>query len=500
MTDTAVPPDLRTQPSTLSVVLTQRPVSTVPRRRASVADLPFSARLGIAATLGLVGYFGVFGQAVADAAAGSRTVILAITPLLMVLIATGYRRPSRGVGDSESDWIIAAFVGISCFTAIHLLSERMSTLSSLWRLQSLGFVVWFACLLVILFGARHVVHMWKLWVFAVCCATPLPFLLATAALGGSDDAAALLAAGVGAVAVFLASEAAGLRHRLIATAGCFVLAAVVVTFLEAYIGLLTAVVIGAGALPVLSAVMLHRMTRSMSDEPQPSDARLPRLSPVSLAALTVIAIVLAVVNFSSSRQADAPSVPADWTAHAGLTAPEAFPFITRSLGADATLLRYALPGSAAMPAAAVDVMTSPSRAAQDDFAGAVWYPSASPVEYRPAPPSAGLPEGARIVHTNADAAMYGSDQHWYAVTWNWHAGSEYQTVTVIVSQSFDGRDMPPDPAPLSLLDTSVKPALWTTRQQPHVDGEVDQSVLSRADHLTRGLVKSAEATGAPTSD
>ncbi|MGE2726491.1 hypothetical protein [Mycolicibacterium pulveris] len=499
MTDTAVPPDLRTRPVQLSAVSAQPSVLTAPRKHTSIAELPFSARLGIAATLGLIAYFGVFAQAFADAAAGSRAAGLVVTPLLMVLIATGYHRPSRGVGDSESDWIIAAIVGTACFAAIYLLTERMPTLSSLWRLPSLGFVVWFACLLAILFGARHVVRMWKLWVFAACCATPLPFLLGASALGGSDGAVALLAGGVGAVAVFLATETGRLRHRLIATVSCFVLAAVLMTFLDAYLGLLAAVVIGAGVLPVVAVVVSHRITRSTGEVPQPSDARLPRVAPVSLATLTVIAIALAVVNYPASRAPDAPSVAADWTAHAGLAAPDAFPFITRSLGADATLMRYELPGTG-RPAAAVDVMTSPSRAALDDYAGAVWYPSASPVEYRPAPPTAGLPAGARIVHTNADTATYGDDQHWYAVTWNWHAGSVYQTVTVIVSQSFDGRDMPPAPAPLSLLDTSVRPALWTTRQQPHVDGEVDPSVISRADQVTRLLVKSAEVAGAPARD
>lgn len=496
MTDTALPTALKTRSATLSAVSAQPPVSTAPRRRTPLAELSFAARIVLAATLGLIGYFPVFGQAFAEAADGSRTALLVVTPLLMVLIATGYHLPARGVGDAESDWIIAAVVGIASFTAIYLLTERMPTLSSLWRLQSLGFVVWFACLLAILFGARHVVRMWKLWVFAVCCATPLPFLLATAALGGSDDAAAVLAAAAGAVAVYLASETVRLGPRLIATAGCMVLAAITVTSLDAYIGLLGAVIIGAGVLPVLAVVALKRATRTVGDAPDPTAARLPRISPISLAVLTIVALALAVVNYPVARSPEAPSVAADWTAHAGLGAPTAYPFITRSLGADATLMRYPIPGAAGTPAAAVDVMTSPSRAALDDLAGAVWYPSANPVEYRPAPPSADLPAGARIVHSNADTAAYGDDQHWYAVTWDWHTDAAYQRVTVIVSQAFDGRDMPPAPAPLSLLDTSVRPALWTTRQQPHVDGEVDPSVTRRADQLTRQLVKSAEVAEA----
>lgn len=498
MTDTALHTTSRTRTANLRAVSSKPPVIAVSPRHVSVAELPFAARIGIASLLSLIGYSGVFGQAFADAAAGSRAAVLVVAPLLMVLIATGYRRPSQGVGDSESDWIITAFVGLASFTAIYLLTQRMPTLSSLWHLRSLGFVVWFACLLAILFGARHVVRMWKLWVFAACCATPLPFLLTTAALGGSDDAAALLAAGVGAVAVFLASETVRLGRRLIATAGCLVLAAVIVLSLDAYTGLLTAVIVGAGILPVTTVVVLNRATTKIGDDADASAPKLPRLSPMSLAVLTVVAIALAVVNYPAAHTPDVPEAAADWPTRAGLTAPTAFPFITRTLGDDATLVRYALPGAAGKPAAAVDVMSSPNRAALDDLAGAVWYPSASPVEYRPAPPSAGAPPGARIVHSNADTATYGDDQHWYAVTWDWHAAGVYQRVTVIVSQAFDGRDMPPAPAPLSLWDTSVRPALWTTRQQPHVDGEVDPAVIGRADRLTRELVRSAEVVGAPT--
>ncbi|MGV0801837.1 hypothetical protein ABQF26_33000, partial [Mycolicibacterium elephantis] len=149
---------------------------------------------------------------------------------------------------------------------------------------------------------------------------------------------------------------------------------------------------------------------------------------MSLAVLSVVAIALAVVNYPAARTPDVPETAADWATRAGLTAPTAFPFITRTLGDDATLVRYALPGAAGKPAAAVDVMSSPNRAALDDLAGAVWYPSASPVEYRPAPTSAGAPPGARIVHSNADTATYGDDQHWYAVTWDWHAAGAYQRV------------------------------------------------------------------------
>lgn len=499
MTDSALEADPRPNATVLDALPPHIPTLVDSPRRRSVADLSFTARIAVVATLSLVGYAAVFWQAIADAATGSRTAVAVVIPLLMVLISTGYRRPTRGVGDAESDWIIATLVGVGSFAGIFLLAERMPTLSTLWRLQTLGFIVWFACLLMIMFGARHLVRMWTLWVFAVCCLTPLPFLLVTAALGGSDDATALLAAAVGAVAVFLASPAARLRHRLIATAGCLIAAGATVMVLDAHIGLLGAVVLGAGVVPVLAVVLLNVAAKTAVREPGAA-TQFPRCSLLSLVVLTVVAVTLATVNHPDPRLPEAPPVGADWAQRAGLGAATEFSFISPFLGSDAKLVRYELAGSAGRPAAAVDVMTTPSRAALDDFAAAVWYPSARPVEYRPAAPSAGFPSGTRIVHSNADAATYNDDPHWYAITWMWRTDSSYQNVTVIVSQSFDGRTKPPSPQPLSLLDTSVRPVLWTTRQQPHVDGQVDASVTRRAEELARKLVGPAPSTGAPAND
>lgn len=498
MTDTAVHVGLPSVSVTPRPVPRQAPILIDEPRRASDAALPFAARIAIAAVLGLTGYVWVFAQAVVDAQLGSRTAITMIAPLLMVLIVTGYRTPMRGVGDAESDWIIALLLGIACFTCIHLLSRRMPTLSALWHLQSLGFVVWFACLSIVLLGARHVVRMWKLWVFGVCCSTPLPFVLAAAVLGGSDDVAAVLTAVVGAAAVFLALEPARLPHRLIATVCCFAVSASTVLVLDAHTGPFAAVIVGAGVLPVLTVVLLYNVIPVK--EPRRRAARLPRCSPMSLAALTAVAVGMVFVTHQPARLPEPPLVDADWPTHAGLGIPTDFPFIKRFLGDDSTLTRYRIPGMPGIPAAAVDVIASPNRALLDDLANAVWYPSAHPVEYRPAPPFAHIPTGARIVHSNADAATNSDDRHWYAVTWMWRTDNAYQNVTVIVSQALDGRDTPPPPQPISLLDTSLRPALWTTRQQPHVDGQVDPEVIRRANDVARRLVGSFEPAEAPTGD
>lgn len=462
--------------------------------------MPFATRIAIVAVLGLTGYVWVFAQAVVEAGMGSRTAITVVAPVLMVLIATGYHSPTRGVGDAESDWIIALLLGIACFTGIHLLAGRMPTLAALWHLQSLGFVVWFACLSIVLLGARHVALMWKLWVFAVCCTTPLPFILSAAALGGSDDVTAMLTAVVGAVAVFLATERARLPHRLFATGGCFVVSASAVMILDAHTGPFAAVAVGAGVFPVLTVALLHAATPVTQPRPRDGSARLPRCSPLSLVALAAVAVALAAVTHPQARPSESTVVAADWPSRAGLGVPAHFPFITRFLGGDSSLTRYRVPGGPGQPAAAVDVISSPNLALLDDLADAVWYPSTHPVEYRPAPPSAHIPSGARVVHSNADAATNSDDRHWYAVTWMWRTDNAYQNVTVIVSQALDGRDTPPPPQPISLLDTSLRPALWTTRQQPHVDGQVDPEVIRRANDVARRLVGSFEPAEAPTGD
>jgi hypothetical protein len=126
-----------------------------------------------------------YGQAyvatLVDSLAGSRTPVIAALPVLLVLIATGHRTPPRGVGDTESNWIIAMMVAAPARAGFTLLRHRLPTLSALWHLADFGAIVWFAALLTVLFGVRHVVRMWPLWIFAVCFAGPLPSLLLTAA-------------------------------------------------------------------------------------------------------------------------------------------------------------------------------------------------------------------------------------------------------------------------------------------------------------------------------
>ena len=204
----------------------------------------------------------------------------------------------------------------------------------------------------------------------------------------------------------------------------------------------------------------------------------------------LVAGMLLWINPPHAQTADPSTAAADWAQRAGLGAPEDFPFITRFVGADATLVRYAVPAKAGMPTAAVDVITTRRPSALDDFDDVVWYPSSRPLQYQAATDDL-MPPGARIIHSNADATMDAAAIDWYAVTWAWEAGDAHQRVTVIVNQAILSDVPPPAPEALSFLDSSVKPALWLARQQPDSTGQVDPIVIERANHVIELLVDSS---------
>jgi hypothetical protein len=444
-------------------------------------------RLAAVIVLSAVAYGVSYGQLVADAIAGSRTAYLVVVPVLAALIASGYRSAPRGVGDSESDWIVAALFGLIGMSTIHLLSSRVPALAGLWRLNLLEVVVWFACAVAVIFGVRQAVRMWELWLFALCCATPLPFLLATASLGGSDLAGALLAAGLGAIAVFLAGRFASIGRRDGTALGCYAGGATNVRLAIGHVDVLLVVVAVGGLLPVLATAALLRAPAARPARQPGTHGTYPHLSPISLVVLIATSLVLLVINPAAAAAPALPTVSADWIRQAGLSAPTSFPFITRFLGPDATLDRYNVPGRSGQPAAAVDVMTTANRAALEDFAAAVWYPTSRPLDYRPAEPAGAMPPGARVIYTNADTATDGAGEDWYAVTWMWRNGNESQRVTVLVSQSIGDDRQPPPPAPLSLVDTALRPAMWVARQQPDAIARIDPLVSQRAADIVRRL-------------
>lgn len=463
-------------------------------------DLPGWQRVVAVIALSAVAYSASYQQILTDAIAGSRATYLVVIPLLLAMIATGYRSAPRGVSDSESDWIIATLLGVAGMTVIHLLSDRAESLAGLWRLHLLAIVVWLACAVAVMFGVRHTVRMWALWAFAIGFATPLPFMLATAGLGGSDIAYGVATAAMGALAVFLAGRWAPAGIRSCVALGSLAIAGGVVVAVGDRLGVLPTVLVAGGLIPVAATVVLTRVTGASTNDAPSASRALPRRSLTSLAILGATAVALLATTPVAVRPAAMPTVDADWADRADLTTPTSFPFITDFLGPQSTLVRYDLPGSAVAPAAAVDVMTTSEPAALDDFADAVWYPTSRPLDYHPITgPS--VPSGARVIHTNADAATDGTGNDWYAVTWTWRAGALSQRVTVVVSQTIGGDRTPPAPQPLSLLQTAVRPALWIARQQPNAAGTVDPRVSQRATQVMSLLAPPADvAAEAPTDD
>jgi hypothetical protein len=457
-------------------------------------------RLAVIGILTFAAYAFVIADVIGNALSGSRAAILLVLPILIGVIATGYRRaPGSGVSDAESDWIVAILAGIIGFTGIALLQQRMPTLATLWHLDSLGVVLWTACLVAIMFGVRYVVRMWQLWLFAVCCVSPLPFLMAAASFGGSDTAITLLTATLGAVAVFLAGRGAPLGRRVSATVVCLVSSGVLAVVIGEHLRLLATVVLVAGIVPVIvTVVMLSRVgSRRVTATSTPTN--LPHRSPLSLVTLVLVAGLLLMINQPHARSEDPSAAAADWAQLAGLGAPETFPLITRYMGSDATLVRYAVPAKAGMPTAAVDVITTRRPSALHDLDNVIWYPTRRPLEYRPVA-NESMPAGARVIHSNADATTDAAAVDWYAVTWVWQAGDTFQRVTVIVNQNLASDAPPPDPQAVSFLDTSIRPMLWLARQQPDGNGQVDPLVVDRADHVIDLLVSSSVADpGAETS-
>jgi len=461
------------------------------RQRSWSACFGFWPRIAALVGLFLFAYFFVFAQVVADAVAGSRTAFLVVAPLLVALIAFGYRTAPRGVGDNESDWIFAALAGAAGFTAIALLTHRFPTLAALWRLELVGAVMWVACSAVIMFGVRHVVRMWQLWAFAFFCSTPLPFLMMIAVIGGSDAAAAALGATLGAVAAYLAGRATRSRWRLAAALGCLAVGVGLAVLLIRHTTLLVTLVVVAAILPVLVTAGLHYLTRATGNQQWAAiTVRFPGRSPRSFVALALAAVVLLVLHPPVPRPQVPPLVRGDWANRGALAHVAEFPFITRFIGPGATLTRFDVPSSAAFPAAAVDVMTTANLAALRDYADAVWYPTPMPVHYRPADSG----DGARTVHSNADAATDSAARDWYAVTWVWRVPGAYQQVTVIVSQVLTSDDPPPAPQPLSVSETIAGPAAWVVRQQPEYVSPVDPLVTERATEVVRLLLSAGKPT------
>ncbi|MGP1667230.1 MAG: hypothetical protein ACTS5I_15275, partial [Rhodanobacter sp.] len=419
----------------------------------------FWPRLAFAVVLLGIGYGPAFAGAVSSAMSGARSAIVVVSPILMVLAATGYRDAPRGVSDHESDWIFAAISGLIGFGAAALLYHRYATLSGLWRLDMVVAILWIGCAMIILFGIRHAIRMWPVWLFAALCVSPWPFLLLTATFGGSDRALAVSGAIFGTAATCLASMRIRRRIQYAAVAlfglGNMAVAAIIIS----HTTVLVTVLVVAGILPTVMAVALHlSLARGRRDTV--TTLRYQRPSWRSLAVLPLIAVAMFLVHPYRTAPQTPPSAFPDWTARSGLSHYASFAFIARFLGPEARFERYEVPARRHFPAAGVDVITTNTLAALHDYADAVWYPTRRPVNYHAAGPDVAPTRiGARFAQTNAYEATTDASRDWYAVTWVWRTPTAYQQVFVVVDQA-DGAEGPPAPEPLSTTGTSVLPALW----------------------------------------
>jgi hypothetical protein len=427
-----------------------------------------------------------------QAGAGSYTAYLLITPLLAALIASGIR-PSAGVGDTEFDWITAIIFAAGGLLVIELLSQRLPALAGLWHWHHYAPLVWAVAAGMVLLSFRHMLRLWRAWVFTLFCVPVMPFLLLTSQLGGTENDAVAVAAALGTVAVFLATSTFAVQWRLLAALINVAIAAGV-DHLLGWHEVLPRTVVAAGVIPVLSVVSVRRaahvrIAASLAAHPARGTARFPQVGARSYGVLILLAVGLLLFSPRPASAARPPiGAAGDWAAQLSLERIAEFTFIDRFLGPGATFSRYALPASNPNPAVAIDVITSPNLARLNDYADAVWYPSATPVNYRPSPVSGSTGIEVRSAHSDPDSAAADPSEQWFALTWTWRAAAEHQRVTVVVRQDLAAGGVPA-PEPVGWTNSLLKPMLWLTRQQPVQTGIVPKRVTRTAETVTRQILQ-----------
>jgi hypothetical protein len=452
------------------------------------------ARIWFVLAMGALAYFVQLNEIGRTAFAGSQSAYLVVAPVLAGLVAVGYSHPPRGVIDSESDWIGAILLCVGGFAAIWLIDSRLPTMSALWHIDNIGLLIWVAACGMVVFSARHVMQMWKVWLSGLLLAPVMPFMLMTAQFGGSDTAIAMVSALVGTAAVYLAARFAQMRPRLMATLVNLAASSAAVLLL-ADAGLYLRVLIAAGAVPVIVVLGLHRFGSKAHSAALPSlGSALPRCKAQSYVALLVGSIALLSIHLPMTRPAPVDEARANWIQAAALSPVADFDFVSRFLGPDASLVRYEAPGGGGEYKTVVDVMTAPDLARLQDFSDAVWYPSSTPVNYSAYDAVSAAPAGIKTAHSDADSAKNQDTSNWNAVTWVWRSGNDFQQVTVITSQA---RDLPaPEPRPLTVHNSLIQPALWVLRQQPLEPGGLDPIVSASTKVVAQRVISAGEQPSA----
>lgn len=431
---------------------------------------------------------------------GSPLAYLSVIPLLTVMIACGYRVPPRGVADPESDWILAALFGVLGFFLRHLMSNRFPTLSGLWYLPLVGAVLWAACIASVLFGVRRVMQMWALWVFALATATPLPYLLATAALGGGVIAIGAVTGAIGAIAVFLGSRSAPWSWRVGVAVSCW-LSSPAVAAVAAGAGLerlehadLLIVVVSGALIPVCGYLVLRGVGGPRPNQTDPK--AVPRRSPLGIAVLALGAVLVFGLNRPFAVPDAAPvNAGADWASRVNWPVRQEFGFIARYLGPRATFVRHPVPSEPGQPEAAVDIITADSLATLRTYRDAIWYPATAPPNYRDYRLAPEHPIVARVAATDSSLATSADAVDWYVLTWTWQTGDAYQQIFVVINQTWTSRAAPPAPAPLSLRANVIGPALWLARQQADPAVNVGPAVAARARQVAERVLAAGGLAG-----
>lgn len=462
----------------------------------------FVLRIAGLLALTLLAYGGVFYEIARSINEGSRASYLMVMPVLLAMIAYGSASAPRGVSDGETDWILAiGFGGLALLLSTGA-AQRFPTISSLWGLSIVSAAIWMACVATVLFGTARVRQLPSLLFFSLLTVTPLPWLLMTAALGGTTVAGTRVASGFGALAVFLAARRSPLPLRVAVAVGCALTGLIAATALDRLPRPIP-VVVTAGVIPLLGFFLLQRLRARprerdgvlASDEGSGKDTitSLPHRSKWALLALTAVAGAHLLITTPASAAIPAAQLTrADggWTARAGLASVQQFTFGQRFLGPDTTFRRYQLPALQSRPAAVVDVITARNLEALRTSQYVIWYPAPSIVNYRFIDTDA--IRGALASATDSSAATTGGNQHWYAVSWLWATAETFQQVFVVVNQDLTSQEPPPLPEPPSLRRAVVDPVLWLTRQQADPSTIVDPAVRNRAQQVVDEIRNAAQ--------
>ena len=440
-------------------------------------------------------WFPTITGAIDSIAAGSRSVLFVVSPILALILILSCP-PARGVIDTEVNWIVALLSSAGALATLALLHDRIPTLSQLWRIDMVGPVIFTAGATGVLLGLRYAYALWDVWLLLMVCASPVPFLLVGAVFGGSDAGLAGLACVFATLVVFRAARSCtpvwrsaaalvSLSGGLMASGGILALAP------EFQSTLLIAAAVGAGVVPfAVTRVALRLAPGHPQSNPGLPVAKFPDFSPVAVLVVLGLSTVMLMAYPEPPWRAEPPHAAADWTARSGLHATKNYGFAARFLGPHSTVTRYA-ESQPTLPAAAVDVITTPSWGVLENFTNAQWYESSEPVDYESTTIRGpwGQSLVVRAAHSNADTAVNPEAPQWYALTWTWRIATGYQQVVVVASQHRDGK-LPSPEAP-SVSQSLLDPMLWIARQQPRQVSEVGPDTIAVAERLARGIIDAA---------